>query len=106
MRIFCLAIAGYSRISVMTPAPTVRPPSRMANFDPFSSATFEISSPATVPVCPRPTPPPPPPRPPPLDREPVLHRHHERLVQLPHRLRDVLVHHPQQLLDRCVLRRS
>src|SRR5262245_10629994 len=27
---------SQSRISVMTPAPTVRPPSRMANFEPFS----------------------------------------------------------------------
>src|SRR3990172_6405630 len=44
-------------------------------------------------------------RPPPFDREHVLHRHHERLVHISHRLRYVLIHHPQQLLDAGVLRR-
>ena len=34
----------YSIILVMTPAPTVSPPSRMANFEPCSSATGMISS--------------------------------------------------------------
>src|SRR5436309_302052 len=34
----------YSTISVIVPAPTVRPPSRMANRDPFSIATGVISS--------------------------------------------------------------
>ena len=34
----------YSRILVMTPAPTVRPPSRMANFEPCSKATGTINS--------------------------------------------------------------
>src|SRR5690606_21708202 len=34
----------YSRISVMTPAPTVRPPSRMANLEPRSRATGVMSS--------------------------------------------------------------
>jgi len=35
---------NYSRILVMTPAPTVRPPSRMANFEPCSRATGTINS--------------------------------------------------------------
>jgi hypothetical protein len=35
----------YSMISVTVPEPTVRPPSRMANRAPFSSATGDISSP-------------------------------------------------------------
>src|SRR5688500_5655583 len=34
----------YSSIFVTTPAPTVRPPSRMANFEPCSNATGTISS--------------------------------------------------------------
>jgi hypothetical protein len=34
----------YSIILVTTPAPTVRPPSRMANFEPCSNATGTISS--------------------------------------------------------------
>src|SRR5512147_464769 len=34
----------YSMILVITPAPTVRPPSRMANLEPCSSATGTISS--------------------------------------------------------------
>src|SRR5262245_18137783 len=34
----------YSIILVTTPAPTVRPPSRMANLEPCSSATGTISS--------------------------------------------------------------
>ena len=34
----------YSRISVIVPAPTVRPPSRIANRAPFSSATGVCSS--------------------------------------------------------------
>jgi hypothetical protein len=34
----------YSKILVTTPAPTVRPPSRMAKFCPCSSATGTISS--------------------------------------------------------------
>src|SRR5216110_2688713 len=34
----------YSTISVTVPAPTVRPPSRIANRKPFSSATGAISS--------------------------------------------------------------
>ena len=37
-------VSSYSMILVMTPAPTVRPPSRMANFEPCSSATGTISS--------------------------------------------------------------
>ena len=36
--------AFYSIILVTTPAPTVRPPSRMANFEPCSNATGTISS--------------------------------------------------------------
>ncbi len=35
-------VMAYSRILVMTPAPTVRPPSRMANLEPCSSATGTI----------------------------------------------------------------
>jgi len=35
---------AYSRILVMTPEPTVRPPSRMAKREPASSATGAISS--------------------------------------------------------------
>jgi len=35
---------NYSMILVTTPAPTVRPPSRMANFEPCSNATGTISS--------------------------------------------------------------
>jgi hypothetical protein len=34
----------YSMILVTTPAPTVRPPSRMANFEPCSNATGTINS--------------------------------------------------------------
>jgi hypothetical protein len=34
----------YSKILVTTPAPTVRPPSRMANFEPCSKATGTINS--------------------------------------------------------------
>jgi len=34
---------AYSMIAVRTPAPTVRPPSRMAKCDPTSSATGSIS---------------------------------------------------------------
>jgi len=34
----------YSMILVTTPAPTVKPPSRMANFEPASSATDTINS--------------------------------------------------------------
>jgi hypothetical protein len=37
-------LSPQSNTSVMTPAPTVKPPSRMANFEPFSSATGTISS--------------------------------------------------------------
>src|SRR5579864_7097144 len=35
---------SYANISEMVPAPTVRPPSRMANLKPFSIATGVISS--------------------------------------------------------------
>src|SRR5687768_12408182 len=38
-------VLPYSMISEMVPAPTVRPPSRMANRLPFSMATGVISSP-------------------------------------------------------------
>jgi hypothetical protein len=38
------AFSAYSMILVTTPAPTVRPPSRMANFEPCSNATGTISS--------------------------------------------------------------
>ena len=44
-------------------------------------------------------------RPAPLDREHILHRHHERFVHISHRLRYVFVHHPQQLFDAVVFRR-
>jgi len=39
------AHGAYSRISEIVPAPTVRPPSRIANRAPFSSATGVNSSP-------------------------------------------------------------
>src|SRR5580765_8998031 len=42
----------YSMISVTVPAPTVRPPSRMAKRNPFSSATGAISSPVIVVLSP------------------------------------------------------
>jgi len=35
---------NYARISVTVPAPTVRPPSRIANLNPFSIATTVINS--------------------------------------------------------------
>src|SRR4030067_1066244 len=141
-------------MSVITPAPPVSPPSRMANFEPFSSATGMISSTArftrspgitistpsgsiilpVTSVLPRlplvqglvehlhpghhralallpqphdlhrfpglhhpPVDPPRHHRPASLDREHVLHRHHERLLALPPRRRDGLRHHPQPL---------
>ena len=43
-RIRCFAIVAYSVMLVMTPAPTVRPPSRMAKRRPSSSAIGVISS--------------------------------------------------------------
>src|SRR2546425_6854817 len=62
----------YSVISVTTPAPTVRPPSRIANRSSFSIATGVISSIAIVTLSPGITisppprhPPTPPPSPPP-----------------------------------------
>src|SRR2546430_7595837 len=65
---------AYSVISVTTPAPTVRPPSRIANRSSFSIATGVIKSIVIVTLSPgitistpppNPTPPPPPPPPPP-----------------------------------------
>ena len=41
---YYLGSAPYSLISVMVPAPTVRPPSRMANFSPLSIAIGVIKS--------------------------------------------------------------
>ncbi len=43
---------NYSTISVITPAPTVRPPSRMANRLPISNATGEINSTAMFTLSP------------------------------------------------------
>src|SRR2546425_6291853 len=72
---------AYSVISVTTPAPTVRPPSRIANRSSFSIATGVISSIAIVTLSPgltispppgHPTPPPPPPPPPPTSGPPPL----------------------------------
>jgi len=40
---FCLTPENYSMISVTAPAPTVWPPSRIANRNPFSSATGVIN---------------------------------------------------------------
>jgi len=37
-------LSTYSMILVMTPAPTVNPPSRIANFEPCSNPTDTISS--------------------------------------------------------------
>ena len=45
-------LARYSTISVIVPAPTVRPPSRIAKRAPFSSATGVISSPVIVVLSP------------------------------------------------------
>ena len=42
----------YSTISEIVPAPTVRPPSRIANRNPFSRATGVINSTATVTLSP------------------------------------------------------
>ena len=42
----------YAMISVIVPAPTVRPPSRIANRLPFSMATGAISSPVIVVLSP------------------------------------------------------
>src|SRR5439155_898883 len=108
---------GYSVISVTTPAPTVRPPSRIANRSSFSIATGWISSIAIVTLSPgitisTPPPPPPPPtpshhptllpppphhRPPPRNRKNVLDRHQKRLVHRPRRRRNVAVHRLHQL---------
>jgi len=43
---------SYARISVIVPAPTVRPPSRIANRAPFSSATGVINSAVIVVLSP------------------------------------------------------
>src|SRR2546427_7021017 len=70
---------AYSVISVTTPAPTVRPPSRIANRSSFSIATGVISSIAIVTLSPRltlPTPPPPLPPPPPPPPPPPTSRPH------------------------------
>src|SRR4030067_818029 len=76
----------------MTPAPTVNPPSRMANFDPFSSAPGGVSSTARVPPFParpppRPTRPRAPPQPPPgvAPRLPLVQRLVEHLHPGHHR---------------------
>jgi hypothetical protein len=42
--LFSHIYSTYSRIFVITPAPTVRPPSRIANFEPCSNATGTINS--------------------------------------------------------------
>src|SRR5947207_3278277 len=100
----------YSVISVATPAPTVRPPSRIANRSSFSIATGVIKSivivtlsPAIPIFLPPLHPPPPHPplhhRPPPLDRKNVLDRHQKRLVDRPLRRRNVAVHRLHQLPD-------
>src|SRR5262249_12468543 len=52
LRLDPLASDLYSRISVIVPEPTVRPPSRMAKRDPFSIATGTISSPVIVVLSP------------------------------------------------------
>src|SRR5437773_1785684 len=113
---------GYSVISVTTPAPTVRPPSRIANRSSFSIATGWISSIAIVTLSPGITishPPPPhnpplPPhllsplhlptlhphathQPPPRNRKNVLDRHQKWLVHRPRRRRNVAVHRLHQL---------
>src|ERR1700749_320340 len=41
---FAHVVLSYSKISVTVPAPTVRPPSRIANRNPLSIATGVISS--------------------------------------------------------------
>src|SRR5437667_453712 len=117
----------YSVISVATPAPTVRPPSRIANRSSFSIATGVIKSivivtlspalplPSPPPHATTPTPPPLPPStprrspqqhsaalhhlPPPRDRNNILDRHQKRLVDRPLRRRNVAVHRLHQLPD-------
>src|SRR2546429_452301 len=113
-------------MSATTPAPTVRPPSRIANRSSFSIAIGVISSttistlspgitiprppgrPHPPPLLlspPLPLPPPPPPRPPrpaPRDREHVLDRHQQRLVDRTLRRRNIVVHRLHQLQDRLV----
>src|SRR5438034_9126317 len=69
---------AYSVISVTTPAPTVRPPSRIANRSSFSIATGVIKSIVIVtlsPALPLSTPPPPPTPPHPTPPRP---RHRRR----------------------------
>src|SRR5258705_9028666 len=79
MRIFWSALTVtivYSAISATTPAPTVRPPSRIANRSSFSIATGWINSIVIVTLFPRITLPPPPPLlpppPPPHSRQPRI----------------------------------
>src|SRR5256885_459849 len=99
----------YSVISVATPAPTVRPPSRIANRSSFSIATGVIKSIVIVTLSPcspiaHDLHPPPHhhplrPRPPPRDRNNILDRHQNRLVDRPLRRRNVAVHRLHQLPD-------
>src|SRR3989304_4339196 len=63
-----LLLHDYSTIPVTTPAPTVRPPSRMANRSSSSSAPGVISAPPRVTLAPAPPLSPPPPPVPPARR--------------------------------------
>src|SRR5438132_1116011 len=100
---------AYSVISVTTPAPTVRPPSRLANPTPISISPAAIRPIAvrTLPLHPHLSPraslpPPHPPRAhraPPRDRKHFLDPPPKRLVDRPHRRRNVAVHRPHQLPD-------
>src|SRR5438128_191285 len=92
---------AYSVISVTTPAPTVRPPSPTATRSSFSIAPGVSTSIPILPLSlhhyPPPLHPPRHHRPPPRDRKNVLDRHQKRLVDRPHRRRNVAVHRPHQL---------
>src|SRR5438046_1388398 len=118
--------AGYSAMSVTTPAPTAPPPSPPAPHHPLSPATpappatpIPPPPPSSAPASPPPLPRPPglhfpphphrpplhPPRhhrPPPRDAENVLDRHQKRLLHRPQRRRNVRVHRPHQLPDALV----
>src|SRR3989449_189705 len=114
----------YSVISVAGPAPTVRPPSPPPHppssppppppSPPSPHLPLHPPPPALLPTpLPRypPLPPHPPPhlrhthppprhhRPPPRDRKNIFDRHQKRLVDRPHRRRNVAVHRPHQLPD-------
>src|SRR5947208_238809 len=88
----------------MVPAPTVRPPSRIANRRPFSIATGVISSIASATLSPDITISVPAGsyRAAPRDREDIFNRHQERLLHIARRQRHVLVYCLHQLVNRLL----